>query len=92
MKKSIIPNGDSNECYFCLSPATDRHHCLHGSYRKLADEYGLTVNLCHSCHMALHDKGTGDKELQKLAQITWENVYGDRMEFIRVFGKSFILD
>ena len=87
--KSIIH--DHNDCYICGQYATDTHHCLHGSMRKRADADGLTVRLCHRCHMNLHDKGTFDRELQKLAQERWQEYYGKTTdEFIKTYGKSYL--
>lgn len=44
-------------CYICGAYGqVDKHHCLHGIRRKAADKYGLTVNLCRTCHRKLHDK------------------------------------
>ena len=88
MKKTIIEQ-NTDFCYFCGRLATDRHHVWHGtSNRKKADEDGLTVMLCHFCHMNLHDKGIGDRLLMQVGQMAWENTYGTREDFIRRYGKS----
>lgn len=76
-------------CYICGCPATDTHHMLHGSMRKKADAYGLTVMLCRGCHMLLHDKGLHDREIQQAAQRIFEQDH-TRDEFIKEFGKSFL--
>lgn len=90
-KKSIIPQKNEEKCFICGAwRATDRHHCLHGSMRKKADEDGLTVMLCHECHMELHDHGTGDRLLQQIAQYHWEQTYGTRDEFRARYGKSYL--
>lgn len=78
------------KCFICGSQgALHIHHTLHGSYRKLADKYGLTVYLCPEHHRMLHDKGIFDKELQAIGQKYFEEQYGHE-EFMRVFGKNFI--
>ena len=77
------------DCYICGAPATDRHHMLHGRMRKKADQYGLIVPLCRTCHMLLHDHGDYDKQLQKDAQRMFEQTH-TRAEFIKEFGKSFL--
>lgn len=89
--KSIIPQGDTDTCYLCGAWATDTHHCLHGSYRKQADADGLTVHLCRHCHTLLHDHGVADKFLQQIAQLSWEQKYGTRDEFMKRYGRSFIV-
>lgn len=71
---------------------TETHHMIFGTAkRKLADEDGLTVNLCHLHHMLLHQRGDHKEELQKLAQETWMNHYGKSVDdFITRYGKSYL--
>ena len=94
--KSIIP-GDNEFCYLCKkrglqTRGTDVHHMIFGTAkRKLADQDGLTVHLCHLHHMMLHSNGDYKRELQELAQETWMNHYGRTKEdFIRRYGKSYL--
>ena len=91
-KKSIIQAVDKECCYICGQYATDLHHCIHGTAnRKLADKDGLTVMLCHTCHMNLHDKGNFDRELQRIAQVRWMEYYEkSEDEFRKRFGKSYL--
>lgn len=95
MKKSIIPD-DDEYCYLCkqvhlMNRGTDVHHCLFGNKRKLADQDGLTVHLCHDHHMRLHQQGQHKDELIRLAQITWmEHFDKTKEEFIARYGKSYI--
>ena len=66
-KQSIINN--EYRCYICGSPVNlELHHTPGGSYRKLADEDGLFLALCHYHHKKLHDTGENDKELKALAE------------------------
>lgn len=94
--KSIIPN-DNEFCYLCkrnglMNRGSDVHHCVFGtSKRKIADEDGLTVHLCHLHHMMLHQRGDYQRELQELAQTTWQDHYGKTTEdWIRRYGKSYL--
>lgn len=94
--KSIITNSD--ECfihkkfYDLETQGTERHHCIHGcANRRLADEDGLTVMLCNTCHRLLHDKGCHDKDLEQIAQTNWMKYYNKSKEdFIKRYGKSYI--
>lgn len=88
--ESIIHSEDW--CFICGGYATDTHHCIHGTAnRKLADQDGLTVRLCHTCHMKLHDKGSWDKDLQSYAQIKWmEHNNASVEDFIKRYGKSYL--
>lgn len=81
-------------CYNCYR--TDRglhvHHCLHGTAnRKKADEDGLVVYLCSTCHTLVHDKACRlDEALEMTAQRAWMRAYGDEEAFVKRYGKSFL--
>lgn len=87
--KSIIDGDQDGICYICGAHGhTEVHHMLHGSRRKAADRYGLTVNLCRRCHMNLHDKGLHDRELEAIAQTQFEKHHGHD-EWMEAFGKNY---
>lgn len=93
MKESIIhfPFPDQpDRCFICgkYGPM-HKHHCLHGPHRKNADKHGLFVHLCPACHMALHDHGEHDRELEEIAQRAFEREH-TREEFMRIFGRSWL--
>ena len=92
MKKFSIITKNLDVCFLCGQYATEVHHAVHGcGRRKLADEDRLTVGLCRRCHTNLHDKGTCDRELQKIAQHIWMEHYHKTIdEFIARYGKSYI--
>ena len=94
--KSIIQT-DTEFCFFCHGIATDTHHCIGGSNRKLSDQDGLTVRLCRFCHDKVHNgKNSKDltNKLHKLAQTKWEaNYQGDgnpREEFMKRYGRNYL--
>lgn len=86
---SIISTDRENQCFICGRYPHHVHHMLHGSMKAAADKYGLTCHLCRECHMALHDKGIMDRELQREAQRAFEAKYSHE-KFMAVFGKNFI--
>lgn len=89
MTKSIIQHNEG--CYICgRSGPLQMHHCLHGIRRKMADEDGLWVWLCPSCHGKLHDKGLYDEHLEIVAQVYWMQNNGTKEDFIKRYGKSYI--
>lgn len=90
--KSIIHRDNTECCFICGQWATDTHHCVSGTAnRKLADKDGLTVRLCHTCHMNLHDKGNFKRELQRIAQARWMEYYKkSEDEFRERYGRSYI--
>lgn len=87
--QSIIA-GDRDRCFICHREGIPLqvHHLLHGSRRKFADKYGLTVRLCTACHTALHDRGLHDRELQALAQRAFEERYGHK-RYMMESGKDY---
>lgn len=90
---SIIKGDEKDRCYICGKYGEmQTHHLLHGTAnRKQADKYGLTVHLCHDCHMKLHDKGEHDRELQCIGQDVFEKNFGHE-EWMKVFGKNYFLE
>ena len=88
-QKSIMPGDTAERCYLCKKHGRlDVHHCLHGRNRRAADEMGLTVHLCGECHRRLHDKGEHDRELEALAQETYEELH-DHGAWMERVGKNF---
>lgn len=76
-------------CYICHREyGLDLHHCLHGAYRKKADEDGLFIALCRYHHSRLHDFGENDKRLKELAQESYIKIHG-REEFLKRYGRFF---
>ena len=58
-------------CILCNKPRTDIHHCVFGvAKRKLADQDGLTMPLCASCHRAIHQG-----KMQTLSKIIGQLLY-----------------
>lgn len=91
MAKSIIPGGNNRErCFLCgrYGP-TQRHHCLNGPDRKMADRDGLTVQLCPECHRRLHDKGEHYLELKQVAQRAFEARYS-RDLWMGIYGRNYL--
>lgn len=87
--RSIMHEGE--RCYICGAYGQlEAHHCMHGTAnRKKAEEDGLIVNLCHTCHMDLHDKGLEDKWLMQQAQTAWMRYYSKTVQEFRArYGKN----
>lgn len=67
------------------------HHLIFGNgFRKLADKYGLTVNICRECHYKVHNTKKGMNWSRQEGQKMFEEKHGDREEFMRVFGKNWL--
>jgi hypothetical protein len=80
------------ECYFCHKPASETHHCLHGTAnRKLADLYCLTEELCLKCHRRLHGKDghSMDLQLKQAAQRQFERAHGHEA-WMQIFRRNYL--
>ena len=90
-----------DRCFFCgRTGHLEEHHLLSGtSNRDNSEDYGLKVYICNNCHF-LHSKGIvkindveiKESDIKAFAQRKWEETYGSREEFIKIFGKSWILE
>lgn len=92
-KVSLITT-DLRHCWKCGTPNNIHiHHMMHGSYRKLADKYGLIIPLCARHHNmsneGVHFDHAFDEEVKKLAQTKFELIYGHE-EWMRVFGRNYL--
>lgn len=89
--KSILQT--EKRCFLCgVTYGLEVHHCLHGSRRKIADKYGLTVYLCRECHRGnegVHFNRDKDEKLKRLAEMEFERRYGED-EWFRVVGKRYL--
>lgn len=87
---SIITE-DLTRCEVCGRPATDIHHCIHGTAgRKLADKYHLIIGLCNEHHRELHDSNNKmDRHFQQMAQIAFQAHYPS-LNFKEIFGRNYL--
>ena len=83
------------QCWVCGNPMNlHKHHVYGGPNRKLSEKYGCFVYLCPAHHnmsnQGVHFNHDLDLLLKKHTQRQWEMKYGDREEFIKVFGRSYL--
>lgn len=86
---------DMDSCIFTGSTCVERHHIFGGSNRVNSEQYGFVVPL----RPDLHPNGVHadqryskqiDDHLKKMAQEYFEDHYGSREAFRRIFGKSYL--
>ena len=94
MSKSLM--SVERECYMCHTTKDIHvHHIYPGSgRRKLSEEDGCWCYLC-ARHHNLSDKSVHfDRELdlwlKKICQKKWEEKKGQRNDFIRRYGRSYL--
>lgn len=86
---------DTEYCIFCSSNNVEEHHVFFGtSNRAVADKYHLTVPVCNKHHTGSaecpHKNRIIDLALKCWAQSIYELKIGDRNDFRRDFGKSYL--
>lgn len=94
--KSVLTD-DLGHCYVTGSNTVAIHHVFPGTgRRKLCDKYGFIVPLEPALHnmssASVHSNpNTGlDLQLKQECQRYYEENYGSREKFIKVFGKSYL--
>ena len=91
--ESIMNNHKA--CYVCGCHGVHKHHIFYGTAnRKLSEKYGCWIWLCPVHHnmsnMGIHFDHQFDLQVKRECQERWEEKYGDRKQFIKVFGKSYL--
>ena len=99
--KSIIQS--DKQCLLCAifsgisnQQNLEVHHAIHGTAnRALSDRLGLWCWLCAEHHRtgkdAVHRDAEVDRGVKRIAQAHYELELGTREDFIRTFGKSYLL-
>jgi hypothetical protein len=92
--ESIIQK--EKQCLVCGTTYNLHSHHIFGgtSNRKQSEKYGLKVWLC-AYHHNMSNEGVHfnkhlDNHLKQMGQRHFETRYGNREEFIKVFGKSYL--
>ena len=87
------PGKIKEACVSCGNPYTIIHHIFPGRGRRnKSDDYGLMVSLCARCHneVHIHPNNGLDLQLKQAAQKYFEEHYGNRDKFRKVFGMSYL--
>lgn len=85
---------DMDHCYFTGTAPVERHHIFGGSRRRASERYGFVIPLRPDLHPNGARAGAGsggiDAKLKQMAQAYFEQNYGSRDDFRRIFGKSYL--
>ena len=82
---------DEKVCFFCgTTHWLEEHHIFGASNRKHSEKFGLKLYLCKRHHEIVHRDADTALILKKRAQMAWEERYGNRNDFMRVFGRSYL--
>lgn len=93
MARSIIQS--EKECFVCKTTLNlHEHHVFFGTgNRKISERYGMKVWLCQEHHTGrngVHFDRQLDLLIKTVAQGTFEKEIGNRDEFRRLFGRSYL--
>lgn len=81
-------------CYICgRVGVVQEHHIFGGPLRRLADQEGLTIDLCPDHHLFSEHAAHTDKDvaqmLHELGQEAYEECYGEG-SFLKRFGRNYL--
>jgi hypothetical protein len=77
----------------CCQGNAHLHEIFFGSLRQLSMRHGMQKRLCYDHHegnLGPHQCREYDLQLKREAQAKFEAEIGDREEFRRIFGKSYL--
>ena len=93
MSRSLFDN--EKRCFVCLSRKNiHKHHVYGGANRDKSERTGEWVYLCaHHHNMSddgVHFNKALDDKLKKYGQKRFEQEVGDRIEFMKIFGRNYL--
>lgn len=93
-KRFTIMCNQLEHCIVCGRPHPEKHEIFFGNpNRDRSKQYGLVIPLCYEHHRGdngPHKCRTVDDKYKRAAQIAWEQRFGNREDFISIFGKSYL--
>ena len=93
MSDSIMSN--DKVCFICGTPFNlHKHHIYEAYRRKNSEKYGCWIYLCARHHnmsnQGIHFNKKLDTAIKQRCQEEWEARFGNREDFIRVFGRNYL--
>ena len=84
---------DLEHCILCGKPREHLHEIIYGKNRINSIKYNFVIPLCANHHTGkdgIHFNKDLDLYYKRLCQIYFENNIGNRIEFIKIFGRSYL--
>lgn len=91
--RSSVFTNDLEHCYLCGKPRENLHEIIYGKNRINSIKYNFVLPLCANHHTGkdgIHFNKELDLYYKRLCQIYFENNIGNRKEFIKIFGRSYL--
>ena len=77
-------------CQLCFKHGeTEIHHIYEGAYRRRSDRNDFVIELCHKCHMEIHQDSSKGLALKRKTEEEFEQQYSHD-EFVRRMGRSWL--
>ena len=84
---------DMEVCILCGRPKEHIHEIIYGKNRLNSIKYNFVIPLCANHHTGkdgIHFNSELDLYYKRLCQIYFENNLGDRTDFIKISGRSYL--
>ena len=84
---------DLEHCILCGKPREHLHEIIYGKNRINSIKYNFVIPLCANHHTGkdgIHFNKDLDLYYKRLCQIYFEKNIGNRIEFIKIFGRSYL--
>lgn len=91
--RTSIFTDDLEHCIICGNKKDNLHEIIYGSNRLNSMKYGFVIPLCFNHHVGnrgIHSNRELDSFYKRKCQKYFEDNIGDRIDFIRIFGKSYL--
>lgn len=91
--RTSIFTDDLEHCIICGNKKDNLHEIIYGKNRLNSMKYGFVIPLCFNHHVGnrgIHNNRELDLYYKRKCQEYFENNIGSRLEFIRIFGKSYL--
>ena len=91
-RKSLFTD-DLEHCILCGKPREHLHEIIYGKNRINSIKYNFVIPLCANHHTGkdgIHFNSELDLYYKRLCQIYFEKNIGNRIEFIKIFGRSYL--
>ena len=91
--RASVFTDDLEHCILCGKPREHLHEIIYGKNRINSIKYNFVIPLCANHHTGkdgIHFNKDLDLYYKRLCQIYFENNIGNRIEFIKTFGRSYL--
>ncbi len=92
-KRKSVFTDDLEHCLLCGKPREHLHEIIYGKNRINSIKHNFVIPLCANHHTGkdgIHFNKDLDLYYKRLCQIYFENNIGNRIEFIKIFGRSYL--